>query len=216
MSEHTGRVALACPSCSPDAATPHEILKEGGLSTVRCADCGHVHKEELTEPETVDLDVVVSQDGESLTATVEADAEESIAVDEEFIVDTPEAIMQVRVTSIEIGPEMRAERASASEVETVWTRAVDNVTVNATLHTEGGDDDGSRSERLQVPGDFEFVVGETVDLAGEEFEVRGIVVREDGPEYRHGKLDHDGDMAFAKDVKRVYGRDESSQAWSPW
>ncbi|MFC4358391.1 HVO_0476 family zinc finger protein [Halobium salinum] len=216
MSEHTGRVALACPSCSPDTATPHEVLKEAGLATVRCADCGHVHKEELEEPETVEIDVVVSQDGESLTARVETEADESVGVGDEFIVDTPEAIMQVRVTSVEIGPEMRAEQAAASEVETVWTRAVDNVTVKATVHTEGGQDEGSRSERLQVPGDYEFVVGEVGEFGDEKFEVQAIVVREEGPEYRHGKLDHEGDMAFAKDVKRVYGRDESSQAWSPW
>jgi uncharacterized Zn finger protein len=216
MSEHASRVAVQCPSCSADTATPHEVLKDAGLSTVRCADCGHVHKQELEEPETVEIDVVVSQDGESLTATVESEADESIAVGEEFIVDTPEAIMQVRVTSVEVGPEQRTEQASADEIETVWTRAVDNVAVNATVHTEGGNGDDSRTEKLRLPGDYEFVVGETVDLGDQEFEVSGIVVRDDAPEYRHGKLDHDGDMAYAKDVKRVYGHDESVQAWSPW
>jgi uncharacterized Zn finger protein len=67
-----------------------------------------------------------------------------------------------------------------------------------------------------VPGDYEFVVGETDDLAGEEFTVEGIHLRDDAIGYDHTKLDHRGDAAVAKDVNRVYARDESSTAWSAW
>ena len=62
----------------------------------------------------------------------------------------------------------------------------------------------------------EFTVGETAEFADEEFEITGIQVRGDAPEYRFEKLDHDGDIVFAKDVKRVYGRDVTSTAWSAW
>jgi hypothetical protein len=41
-------------------------------------------------------------------------------------------------------------------------------------------------------------------------------VRGDAPDYRFEKLDHDGDAVFAKDTKRVYGRDVTSAAWSAW
>ena len=93
MSEQHERVAAVCPSCSPDAETVHEVLKPGGQATVRCTECSHVHKTTIEREREVPLDVVVSQDGESFPATVDAPAEEQIAVGEEFIVDTEEAIL---------------------------------------------------------------------------------------------------------------------------
>jgi uncharacterized Zn finger protein len=209
------RVGLPCPACSPAVETVHEVLADGGQATVRCTDCGHVHKEELPQQRTVERDVVVSQDGDSFAATVEAPAAETVAVGEEFLLETEEAIMTVRLTSIELDSG-RAEEAPVEEARTLWTRAVGNVTVDATVHPKGGTGDETRSVSLQVPGDYEFVVGETDDLAGEEFTVEGIHLRGDARGYDHGKLDHAGDAALAKDVNRLYVRDETSSAWSMW
>jgi uncharacterized Zn finger protein len=210
------RVALACPSCTPTATTVHEVLKPGGNVTVRCTDCGHVHKERYDPPRTVALDVVVSQGEESLTTTVDVPAAETVTTGEEFVVDTPEAIMQVRVTAIELPGDRRVEEADAEDVATLWSRAVDNVRVNVTVHPNDGRRDDSRSVTVSVPGDHEFVVGETATFGDEEFEITGVQVRDDAPAYRFEKLDHDGDSVFAKDVKRVYGRDATSTAWSAW
>jgi uncharacterized Zn finger protein len=215
MSDTAERVPLACPACSPDLETVHEVLKRGGQATVRCGECGHVHKEAIPEPETTDLDVVVSQDGESFPAREEAPAGETIAVGEEFLLETDEAIMTVRITSLERG-DGRVTEATASEVDTVWTRAVGNVSVNVTAHPKGGAHDETRSLTLQVPGDYEFVVGEADELSGEEFTVEGIHLRDDATGYEHEKLDHEGDVALAKDVNRLYVRDETTSAWSAW
>jgi uncharacterized Zn finger protein len=209
------RVGLACPACSPDVETVHEVLAAGGQATVRCSECGHVHKAELPEERTVEREVVVSQDGDSFAATVEAPAAETVAVGEEFLLETEEAILTVRITSIELD-EGRAEEAAVEDARTLWTRAVGNVTVDATVHPKEGTGDETRSVSLHVPGDYEFVVGETDDLAGEEFTVEGIHLREDAVGYEFDKLDHDGDRALAKDVNRVYARDESTSAWSAW
>jgi uncharacterized Zn finger protein len=212
------RLPLACPSCSPDERTVHEIVKPGGHSTVRCTACGHVRKERVEKPREVPVDIVVSQGGESLSTVVDAPAEEHIAVGEEFIVDTPEALMQVRVTGIEVGPEQRVEEAQVADVDTVWSRVVDNVTVNVTVHPNDsrGRADESRSLTMQVPGDYEFTVGAVESAGSEEFRIDGIHVRADAEGYRFDKFDHDGDMVFAKDVKRLYGRDTTTAAWSAW
>ncbi|WP_380680556.1 HVO_0476 family zinc finger protein [Salinigranum sp. GCM10025319] len=209
------RVPLACPSCSPIEQTVHEIIKPDGQSTVRCTECGHVHKEAVERPREIQVNVVVSQDGDSLSTTVDAPAEESVEVGDEFIVDTPEALLQVRVTAIETGPEQRVDEARMDEIETVWSRVVDNVTVNVTVHPNDTRRDASRSLKMQVPGDYEFTVGEVESVGSEEFRVEGVHVRDDTG-YRFDKLDHDGDVAFAKDVKRVYGRDTTTAAWSAW
>jgi uncharacterized Zn finger protein len=207
------RVALSCPSCAE--RTAHEVLKPGGQVTVRCTDCGHVHKERYDPPEEASVDVVVSQDGESVTASVGVPAAETVAVGDEFVVETPEAIMQVRTTAVELDGETRVEEAAPEDVETLWTRAVDNVRVDVTVHPADGRREESRSATVAVPGDYEFTVGETETFGDEEFEIVGIQVRDD-TDYRFDKLDHEGDLVFAKDVKRVYGRDTTPTAWSPW
>ena len=216
MTESGDRVSLACPSCSPDAETVHEVLRPGGQATVRCTDCEHTHKTAIPETDTTDLTVVISQAGESFTTEMAVPAEGGIETGEEFVVDTDDVLMQVRVTGIELGPEHRVEDAALTSVDTLWTRAVDNVAVDVTLHPKDGDADRTRSVRVNVPGDTEFAVGDTVEFGDEEFTIEGLHIRDDAPEYRHEKLDHAGDMAFAKDLKRVYGRDESLTAWSAW
>ena len=60
------------------------------------------------------------------------------------------------------------------------------------------------------------MVGERESFGDEECRVKGSQVRDDAPEDRHGKLDHDGDMVYARDVKRLYGTDQTTSAWSAW
>lgn len=216
MNQHE-RVAVACPSCSPGDRTVHEVLATGGgLLTLRCTDCGHVHKDAPPSETTVERRVVVSQSGESLSATVEAPPGEALAVGDEFVVDTEEAIMAVRVTDLQTGPETRVEEATVEAVETVWTRAVDNVVVNATVHPSDGTGDETRSIDIGVPGDHVFGVGEVEAHGDERFRVTGLIVRDGAEGYPNRRLDRRGDAAPAKDVKRVYGVDETGDAWSAW
>jgi len=212
------RVAVACPSCSPAAETAHEVLSRGGGATVRCSACGHVHKTTLPEESTVDRRVIVSQGEESTEATVELPPEETLAAGEEFLVETDEAILTARVTALELVEGGRTDAASATDVKTIWTRAVGNVAVNLTLHPKEGTGDESRSVRIQVPGDEEFVVGDTHEYGGEEFTVERILVREDATGYDRGDYEFAGDSVLAKDVKRLYARDEDARtrAWSGW
>lgn len=215
MSDTATQVAVTCPSCSPDAETVHEVLKPDEQATVRCTDCGHTHKTRIETERTIEADVIVSQEGESFATTVDVPADEQVAVGEEFVLETDEAIMLVRITSIELGGDQRVERAHGEELGTLWTRAVDNVEVNATIHPADKRDE-SRSIKLQVPGDHEFTVGEREEHGDEEFTVVGIHVENDAAGYERTKLDFDGDTVPAKDVKRLYAEDESSSAWSAW
>ena len=215
MEEQTERVPVPCPSCSPEQETVHEVLRPGGQATVRCTECSHVHKTTIPETQTVERDVVISQEGESFSSNVEVPAEETLAVGEEFLVETDEAIMTARITSLELDAGRRDE-ATAKDVQTIWSRAVGNVSVAVTAHPKSGAGDETRSFKLQVPGDYEFVVDETEELGGEEFTVEGIYLREDAHGYDYDKLDYTGDTAVAKDIKRLYVRDESTSAWSAW
>lgn len=211
------RVAMACPGCSPGAETAHEVLATGGgYATIRCTECQHVHKEQLPGAERVERDVIVSQDGESTTASVEAPAGEQISRGEEFVLETEEAILEVRITDLQLGAEERTPRAAVEDVETIWTRAVDNVSVRTTINPADGREAESRSMKLHVPGTHEFTVGELEEHGETRFEVTGIALRDDATGYEFAKLDHAGDTAAAKDVTRLYGRDETQEAWSAW
>jgi uncharacterized Zn finger protein len=216
MNESTGQLATPCPACSPDISTVHEVLASGGTATIRCTECDHVHKTRIEEERTVERDVIVSQDGESFHTRVDAPEAEEIAVGEEFIVDTEEAIMTVRITSLELGGERRVERAPVSDVHTIWTRSVDNVRVSVTLNPKDGRHDQTRSIDVFVPGDREFTVGDDEELGDEEFTIKSINLRDDASGYDFDQLDFDGDRATAKDIQRVYANDESSSAWSAW
>ena len=209
-------VALSCPACSPHDETVHEVLKPGGTATVRCNDCEHVHKTTIESTATVEQRVIVSQGGESISTQIDAEPEETIEVGDEFVVDTPEAILQARVTSLELHEDGRAEEAVVEDIEAIWTRAVDNVAVNVTLHPKDGSRDATRSLTVNVPGDYDFHVGATEAFGDDEFTVTGLLVRDDAEEYRFDKFDEDGDMVYAKDLKRVYATDETTTAWSAW
>ena len=212
------RVAVRCPSCSPGAETAHEVLNRGGQATVRCGDCSHVHKTAIGTESTVERRVIVSQDDESDEAFVEMPPDEELSTGEEFLVETDAAILTARITSIETTDGARVEAATATEVRTLWTRAVGNVAVNLTLHPKDGGHDETRSVKIRVPGDEEFVVGETHEYGDEEFTVERLLVREDAVGYDREGYDFGGDGALAKDLKRVYARDEDarSRAWSGW
>jgi len=217
MSDQSERVGAACPSCSPTAHTAHELLTTGGgRATIRCEECSHVHKEQLPDDDTVERTVIVSQDGESQTAAVSIDPEEQLETGEEFVLETDEAIMEVRITDLELGAQQRREEATAEAVETIWTRAVDNVSVNVTINPTDGSGE-SRSVSIYLPGDHKLRVGDTESQGEEEFSIVALGVREEASGYNFETLDHDGDVAFARDVKRVYATDEgASRAWSAW
>ena len=210
------RLPVECPSCSPDLETVHEVLSPGGGSlTVRCGECGHVHKVQPESEREVSLDVVVSQGGESFTANVTTPEDERIAVGEEFLLETDEVLSMVRVTSLEVEAGRRQE-AVAEDIETVWSREVDNVAVNVTIHPEDGRRDESRSTTIHVPGDYELEVEATEEFGDDEFTIDAVVVRGDADGYHRDRFEQPGDVVLAKDAKRVYAWDETSTAWSAW
>ncbi|GAB3024104.1 HVO_0476 family zinc finger protein [Natronobiforma cellulositropha] len=217
MSETPDRLPTPCPSCSPTLETVHEVLTTGGGQyTVRCSECGHVQKITPEREREVTLDVVVSQGGDSFSANVTTPEDETLAVGDEFLLETDEVLATVRVTSLELSGDRRVDHAPATEVETVWTREVDNVGVNVTIHPNDTSRDQSRSTTIYVPGEYELEVGASETFGDDEFEIDAIVVRGDAEGYRRDRFEHEGDMVFAKDAKRVYAWDESSTAWSAW
>jgi uncharacterized Zn finger protein len=99
----------------------------------------------------------------------------------------------VEVASVEVGGR-RAVAAVAAEIDTIWARAIDEVTVKIAIH------DGTRTEsvRLQVFGDHEFVVG-AVERVGRK-NARIIRIKM----HKRGFKKNKGDVVLAKDIKRIF------------
>lgn len=219
MSELEENIVLPCPAPACPAAmdTVHEILKRrGDHVTVTCSECGHTHKTQIPHSRLVERDVIVSHDSDSFATTIDAPIDEPVRVGEEFIIDNDDVLLAVRITDLELGPEQRGSEATIEDVSTFWTRVVDNVYVNVTLHPADGTRHDTRSVEMGVPGDYEFKVGSQEAHGDLTMQIEGLVIRDDAIGYPTKKLDRRGDTALAKDVKRVYARDTRTTAWSAW
>ncbi|MBS1264166.1 MAG: hypothetical protein MAG715_01368 [Methanonatronarchaeales archaeon] len=181
---------VTCPSCSPDEAVEHEVLRSRRGSrgrrlyfeaTVRCSRCDTVHRTELRVPKPIEVEAVVSREGESRVETLHLFPDEEVRVGDR--------LDDLEVTAIEVG-EGRAESASAEEADTVWTVDVGVVEVPLSLHAG----EKTVSDKVKMGGDEYVEVGETLRRRGEVFTVKSVLTDE-------GKARR----ARARDVKRVYG-----------
>lgn len=166
--------------------------------------------------EPIDVDVVVSHDGDSMTATTSAPRDERVERGDEFVVETEDAILEVRITDLQLGAEQRTDEATIEDIETIWTRVVDNVAVPTTINPADGEIEESKSIKIHVPGDYLFTVGEREEHGDAAFVITGIHLRDDAIGYQHESMDHDGDTAQAKDISRLYARDDTDGGWTAW
>ncbi len=160
MTDIPDRVPTPCPSCSPDLETVHEVLtttEGGGTVTVRCSECGHVHKVQPERTREVTLDVVVSQEGESFTANVTVPEEDPrgrrrvYPRDRRSALDRPRHQPRVGPTAPHRRPTPTGSRRSGVAKSTT------SRSTSPSTHRTARDD--SRSITVHVPGDYEFEVG---------------------------------------------------------
>ncbi len=151
------QITTACPTCSPEEPRLHHIIRRHGSEVlVRCDECGSVHTVLSKPARTASVRTIVSRGEDSERYTIELPADHEVYVGDELLVDDPSAdeVHLVEVASIE-SDGRRAVTAIAAEIDTIWARAIDEVTVKIAIH------DGTRTEsvRLKVFGDQEFTVG---------------------------------------------------------
>ena len=191
-------IEVECPSCSPEEEVGHEVLKEGQSPIVRCLECGQVHAAKIKTPKTVNLKAIVSKVDITNTYKTELDSETVLEVDDELVVDDEEkgVVCPILITAIDAGGK-RVLSAKAENIEAVWGRAIDEITVK--FSAQSGIEKTEVIEK-KVPGDYEFVVGAEEKIGNKRLFITKIKVR-DGV-FRSRK----GDVVLAKYVKRIYAR----------
>jgi uncharacterized Zn finger protein len=195
-----------CPICSPSVELDHTILHTtNDTITLQCPSCNYVYKQRIPSPKLINCNVIVSQHEDSLSTTIPLSHNAILELGDEFIVDTDEAIFIVAITSLEsLSSSKRVTKTTAQNVKTIWTRAIDNVYINVTIHSLGSKRHQSRGMKFGVPGDYLFEVGKVTTLEGSSFLIEGIHLRQDPQNNPFPKLKDKGNAALAKDIKRIY------------
>ncbi|KKG10849.1 hypothetical protein EO98_00575 [Methanosarcina sp. 2.H.T.1A.6] len=207
-------IDIECPSCSPQEEVGHEVLKEGQSPLVRCMKCGQVHPAKIKTPKNISVRVIVSKMDTSNTFKTDLDSETVLEVDDELIVDDEETgmVCPILITSLEAGGK-RVNAGIAEEIETVWGRAIDEITVKFSV--QQGTEKTEVMEK-RVPGDYEFVVGAEEKVGNTRIFITKIKVRDGLFRSRRD------DVVLAKYVKRIFAkkkREGSIQGGSrrgPW
>ena len=174
----------------------HHIIKQRGAEVlVRCDDCGSVHTVISKPVRTASVRAIVSRGGDSERCTIELPADHEVYVGDELLVDDPTAdeVHLVEVAAVE-SEGRRTVVAVASEIDTIWARAIDEVTVKIAIH------DGTKTESIsrQVFGDQEFTIGAIEKIGWKNPRIIRIKMHKRG--FRKNK----GDVVLAKDIKRIF------------
>jgi uncharacterized Zn finger protein len=190
------QITTACPTCSPEEPRLHHIIRRHGAEVlVRCDECGSVHTVLSKPARTASVRTIVSRGEDSERYTIELPADHEVYVGDELLVDDPAAdeVHLVEVASIE-SDGRRAVTAIAAEIDTIWARAIDEVTVKIAIH------DGTRTEsvRLKVFGDQEFTVGAIEKIGWKNARIMRIKL------HKRGFKKNKGDVVLAKDIKRIF------------
>jgi len=188
-------ITLVCPSCGEEC--DHLLVDDSRNPVVRCTLCGHTHRrippKEKVEEE-IPVRAIVSHEGESRVCSVPLGPGEPVAVGDFLAAECGEEVFGVEVTSIEAGAR-RVKRVKARDVSTLWTRAIDQVVVRASVHK------GWVTKPLSVAceGEEEFFVGEDWTFGTIPFRITHMKLRD-------GKvLRKEGQKAPARAIKRIYG-----------
>lgn len=180
---------ILCPFCND--LTEHTTIKEGRETLVRCEVCGAVHPATRSRERQSVVRAIVSAGSSSSVHYIRIPADETISVGSEMLIDDGESdVVMAEVTAIET--DRRVESALASDMKTVWGRAVDEVPLKIAIYRRGK----TRSFKIPTPGTVEFHIGDTGRAEGVGYEIVKIKTR-DGNSPR---------SAQAKDIVRIWGR----------
>ena len=186
-------IDVECPVCA--SITEHEILRSDYNLVVRCMECDRVQTlQKPKEPAITPIKTIVSRENESFVCRCEMYCTEQVAVGDHIVAESDDDnAFGVEVMAIECGPK-RVAAAQADEIDTLWTRSIDEVIVRFSVHK------GHKTIPLYhvCEGTTRFYVGEQYEIEGMKFKIHHIKLRNGSVCKRVGKFEP------ALMIKRVY------------
>lgn len=182
-----------CTTCKEE--TEQEVLSESRDLIIRCTVCGLTSRRPLPpEPEPVYVKAIVSREGESFVAKAELMKGEVVEVGDYIVAERDDGEgAGVEIMSLEVG-DKRVQKAVAEEINTIWSRAIDEVIVRISVH------DGKKTIPMYVAceGDDRFTIDEIVSIDRVRARIDHICLRNGMIQRRKGKYE------MANRIKRVY------------
>ncbi len=175
------QLELECESC--DNTTQHDVLKaqtsqKRGFSfqgTVRCSECGATRHAEIRVPPPLELELRLSEGGETVREKLLAEPGDLLQVGELL----SHARGPLEVTALELGARKgtdstkRVQQAKARERPIIWARLVATVRVRFALHRESE----TLSLKQELPPETGFVVGMVLQLDGRAAVIEALHLR---------------------------------------
>jgi uncharacterized Zn finger protein len=186
-------IDVECPVC--ETITEHEILRSDYNLVVQCEECGRVQTlQKPKEPALTYVKTIISRENQSFVCRSEMYCTERVAVGDHIVAECDDGnAFGVEIMSIECGPK-RVTTAQADEIDTLWTRSIDEVVVRFSVHK------GQKTIPLYLvcEGNARFYVGEQYEINGVKCKIHHIKLRNGTICMRIGKYEP------ALTIKRVY------------
>lgn len=184
---------LLCSNCGYEV-----IHEELGKALYKCQDCGAIRTADVEGKKRSKLRVklIISELDRTRGSYFELSQDETVKLGEEFAIEEGDEVEIVQLTAIEAAGGKRVKSAKAGEIACLWGKTTSEVSVKFAIQ-EGGK---TRSLRIKVPRDREFIVGERARIAGEEVEITAIKIREGRMRKR------EGETVPAKNIKRIFSK----------
>lgn len=186
-------VDIYCTTCKEE--TEQEVLSESRDLIIRCTVCGLTSRRPLPpEPEPVYIKTIVSREAESFVAKAELMKGEVVEVGDYIVAERDDGEgAGVEIMSLEVG-DKRVQKAVAEEINTIWSRAIDEVIVRISVH------DGKKTIPMYVAcdGDDRFTIDEIVSIDRVRARIDHICLRNGMIQRRKGKYE------VANRIKRIY------------
>lgn len=182
-----------CATCKEE--TEQEVLSEARDLIIRCTVCGLTSRRPLPpEPEPIYVKTIVSREAESYVGRAELMKGEIVSVGDRIVAERDDGEgAGVEIMSLEVG-DKRVTKAAAEEIDTIWSRAIDEVIVRISVH------DGKKTIPLYVAcdGDDRFTIDEIVSIDRIRARIDHICLRNGMIQRRKGKYE------VANRIKRIY------------
>jgi len=180
---------LYCETCKDE--TEHELIRvEKHL--YRCKECGtvsqHIPKEKIR------VKAIISSGAESEAGSVLLKEDDVVEVGNELVVEVEEGFKVGEVTSVEFLNGKRGEEGRVKNIQAIWLRDVGEVIIRLSLHKKAV----TTPYQLSTPGETEFKIGEVLNINGRIFRITKVRLLNGRLLKRHG------DIAKAKEIKRIY------------
>lgn len=181
-------VDLHCPDC--DGVYEHAVLRAAAANwTLRCERCKTIRT--VPAPKQVRmhiLPVILSEGATSRNASVAAELDGSVGIDDEFDLEG----RRIRVTAVETAEGTRPKRAKTREIRTVYAVLFDTVNLHYTVN-QG---ELTRSFQEAVSPEEEIHVGTVREVQGVRLAIKTL-------KSDQNRTLHRG-FLFARNITRVF------------